>query len=121
MEAPPGFGALREYFRAYMRELGFAPSTLGSEWHRLFEDRTVPENQKVQKEFGRLLDGVKSALSERGYRVQDVSHKGKQAYFARATPLAPLLDADDDIIDRLRVETMDALDTLLGSVADARM
>jgi len=79
-EAPHGFGELREYFRGYMRELGLAPTTITSEWRRLFGDREIPENQQVQKQFGRLLDPVKAALSERGLRVQDRSHKGKQAY-----------------------------------------
>lgn len=79
-EAPRGFGALRDHFRGYMRELGLAPSALTSEWRRLFEDRTDAQNQMVQRDFGRLLDPVKSALRSRGLRVGDVSHKGKQAY-----------------------------------------
>lgn len=77
--APDGFGALREHFRGYMRELGLAPTFLPSEWRRLFEDRTDPANQPVQKDFGRLLDAVKAALKDQGLRVIDVSHMGKQA------------------------------------------
>lgn len=77
--APDGFGALREHFRGYMRELGLAPTFLPSEWRRLFEDRTDPANQEVQKDFGRLLDAVKAALKDQGLRVTDVSHMGKQA------------------------------------------
>jgi hypothetical protein len=79
-EAPKDFGGLREHFKGYMRELGLAPSALNSEWRRLFEERTDPENQIVQKDFGRLLDPVRAHLRGRGFKVQDVSHKGKQAY-----------------------------------------
>lgn len=79
-EAPKDFGGLREHFKGYMRELGLAPSALISEWRRLFEERTDPENQIVQKDFGRLLDPVKAQLRGRDFKVQDVSHKGKQAY-----------------------------------------
>jgi hypothetical protein len=78
--AAAGFGGLREHFKGYMRELGLAPSALTSEWRRLFDDRTDASNQSVQKDFGRLLDPVRSQLRSRGLRVQDVSHKGKQAY-----------------------------------------
>ncbi len=78
--APKGFGGLREHFKGYMRELGLAPSALTSEWRRLFEERTDSGNQIVQKDFGRLLDPVKAQLRSRGFKVQDVSHKGKQAY-----------------------------------------
>jgi hypothetical protein len=78
--APAGFGGLREHFKGYMRELGLAPSALTSEWRRLFEERTEAENQVVQKDFGRLLDPVRAQLRSHGLRVQDVSHKGKQAY-----------------------------------------
>lgn len=78
--APAGFGALRDYFKGYMRELGLAPSALTSEWRRLFEERTASENQTIQRDFGRLLDPVKANLRRRGLKVQDVSHKGKQAY-----------------------------------------
>lgn len=78
--APAGFGELREHFKGYMRELGLAPSALTSEWRRLFEERTEAENQIVQKDFGRLLDPVTAQLRSRGLKVQDVSHKGKQAY-----------------------------------------
>jgi hypothetical protein len=79
-QAPEGFGALRDHFRGYMRELGLAPINITSEWRGLFEDRTDEENQRLQKDFGRLLDPVKSALRDRGLRVGDVAHKGKQAY-----------------------------------------
>ena len=79
-EAPKDFGGLREHFKGYMRELGLAPSALNSEWRRLFEERTDPENQIVQKDFGRLLDPVRAHLRGRGFKVQDVSDKGKQAY-----------------------------------------
>jgi hypothetical protein len=67
-------------FRGYIRELGLAPTALTSEWRRLFEDKTDEVSQPVQKDFGRLLDPVKSALRDRGLRVDDVSQKGKQAY-----------------------------------------
>ena len=78
--AAAGFGGLREHFKGYMRELGLAPSALTSDWRRLFDNRTDKANQGVQKDFGRLLDPVRSQLRSRGLRVQDVSHKGKQAY-----------------------------------------
>lgn len=81
-EGSRGQEALREAFRTYMRELGLAPSDLARKWRRLFLDRTEKENRRVQKEFGRLLNGVKAHLrSTWGLDdVQDVSHKGKQAY-----------------------------------------
>lgn len=80
-EAPAGHGALREAFRSYMRELGFAPTNLSEKWRRLFDDRTEKENRRVQKEFGRLLNAAKSLLRRAyGFRVTDVSHKGKMAY-----------------------------------------
>lgn len=78
-DAPKGFGELREHFRGYMRELGLAPITIQSEWRRLFDDREDPENQKVQKQFGNLLDPVGYALRERGMKVVGRSHKGKRA------------------------------------------
>ena len=62
-----------------MRELGLAPTNLPSEWRRLFEDRTDEENKRAQKDFGRLLDPVKSALRDRGLRVSDAAYKGKYA------------------------------------------
>lgn len=80
-DPPEAHETLRETFRSYMRELGLAPSGLGDQWRRLFEDRTVEENQRVQKEFGRWLNGVATHLREEWeLEVQDVSHKGKQAW-----------------------------------------
>ena len=78
-QAPDGFGALRDHFRGYMRELDLGPTNLPSEWRRLFEDRINEENRRVQKDFGRLLDPVKSALRDRGLRVSDAAYKGKYA------------------------------------------
>lgn len=85
-DPPSSQRALREAFRSYMRELGFAPSNLTSKWRRLFRDRTEEENRRVQEEFGRLLNGVKAYLRE-GYdlEVQDVSYKGKQGYAPAGT------------------------------------
>jgi hypothetical protein len=80
MPAPPaGFGALRTCFLGYMRDLGLAPLT-NPEWRALFAERTVPENQRVQKEFGRRLDPVKHGLRDRGLRLSDVSHKGRAGF-----------------------------------------
>lgn len=79
-EAPEGFGGLRDHFRGYMRELELAPINITSEWRRLFQDRILPENQKVQNDFGRLLNGVKTELSRRGLHVEDCNHFAKQAW-----------------------------------------
>lgn len=80
-DPPPSHEALREAFRSYMRELGFAPSDLTSKWRRLFRNRLENENRRVQEEFGRFLNGVKAYLREGyGLKVQDVSYKGKQGY-----------------------------------------
>lgn len=86
-EAPAGFGQLREYFRSYMRELGLAPSSLKSEWRRLFLDRTDETNQRVQKDFGRMLQGVSLALRHRGFlSVTGVSHQGMMARGTAGSP-----------------------------------
>jgi hypothetical protein len=63
-----------------MRELDLAPIYITSEWRRLFQDRTLPENQKVQKDFGRLLNGVKTELRRRGHHVEDSNHFAKHAW-----------------------------------------
>jgi hypothetical protein len=104
--APKGFGGLREHFKGYMRELGLAPSALTSEWRRLFEERTDAENQIVQKDFGRLLDPVKAQLRSRGFRVQDVSHKGKQAYSPSGSLWRHLYVKPD----RVRADLLEAVD-----------
>lgn len=77
--APAGFGGLRSHFLGYMRELGLSPLT-NPEWGALFAERTIPENQRVQRQFGRLLDPIKHALRERGLRMSDVAHKGRQLH-----------------------------------------
>ena len=104
--APEGFGGLREHFKGYMRELGLAPSALTSEWPRLFEERTEAENRAVQKDFGRLLDPVKAQLRSRGLRVQDVSHKGKQAYAPDGSLWRHLYVKPD----RVRADFLEAVD-----------
>lgn len=104
--APAGFGALREHFKGYMRELGLAPSALTSEWRRLFEERTEAENQAVQKDFGRLLDPVRAQLRSRGLKVQDVSHKGKQAYSPDGSLWRHLYVRPD----RVRADFLEAVD-----------
>lgn len=86
-DPPPTNGALREAFRSYMRELCLAPSDLSRKWRRLFEDQTKEENRRIQREFGRRLDGLKRVLRNTyGLRVQNVSHKGKQAYAPEDAP-----------------------------------
>lgn len=85
-DPPTGHGQLRELFRSYMRELGLAPSNLPKHWKKLFEDRTEPENRRIQKEFGRLLNGVKLNLRQKfGLSVSDVSHKGMMAFAPNRT------------------------------------
>ena len=39
----------------------------------------INENQKVRKEFGRKLAGIRSWLNKRNYKVTSVSHSGLQA------------------------------------------
>ncbi len=104
--APAGFGGLREHFKGYMRELGLAPSALTSEWRRLFEERTETENQVVQRDFGRLLDPVKAQLRSRGLKVQDVAHKGKQAYAPNGSLWRHLYVKPD----RVRADFLEAFD-----------
>lgn len=74
-----GMDVARSFFRNYLELIGFAPSTLNQNWARLYEDRTVDENQKVQKEFGRKLAAIRKWLKERKFRVTAVSHSGLQA------------------------------------------
>ena len=105
-DAPAGFGGLRDHFKGYMRELGLAPSSLTSDWRRLFEERTDPENQRTQKEFGRRLDSVKASLRSRGFRVQDMSHYAKQAYSLPGASWRHLYVRPD----RVRADYLDALD-----------
>jgi hypothetical protein len=104
--APKGFGGLREHFKGYKRELGLAPSALTSEWRRLFEEGTDARNQIVQKDFGRLLDPVRAQLRARGFKVQDVSHKGKQAYSSAGSLWRHLYVKPD----RVRADLLEAVD-----------
>jgi hypothetical protein len=104
-DAPEGFGALRAHFQGYMRELGLGPPP-PAEWRGLFDDRTDEANQRVQRDFGRLLDAVKFALRDRGLRVQDVSHKGKQAYAPSGAAWRHLYVKPD----RVRADYMEAAD-----------
>lgn len=105
--APAGFGALREHFKGYMRELGFAPSALTSEWQRLFQKGNGAENQAIQKDFGRLLDPVMAQLRSRGLKVQDVAHKGKQAY----SPVGSLWRHLYVRPDRVRADFLETIDS----------
>ena len=70
---------MRSFFLDYMGAIGFAPSSLDQNWSKLFEDRTIDENQKVQKEFGRRLSLLRTWLKERDFKVTSVSHSGIQA------------------------------------------
>jgi len=72
-----------------MGAIGFAPSSLDQNWSKLFEDRTIDENQKVQKELGRKLSLLRSWLKDRKYRVTAVSHSSIQA-IPKAGPLIEL-------------------------------
>lgn len=74
-----GLDPLREHFRNYLSWLGFAPSSLSTKWQLLFEDRTVPKNREVQREFGRRLGGVRHFLADRDFKVGQTSHKGLSA------------------------------------------
>ena len=58
-----------------MELLGLGLVRVAGEWQRLFEDRTVEANQRVQKAFGNNLAGVATYLRLRGYRVTAASHK----------------------------------------------
>lgn len=78
-ETPEAFGALRRHFLDYMRNIGLAPSNLPEKWKLLFEHRGEEENQKVQRDFGKLLDSVVPDLRDRGLVSGGVSHSGKSA------------------------------------------
>lgn len=74
-----GTSALRTSWREYMAYLGFAPTNLKGEWQRLFEDGVDPANGKVQVEFGHRLAEARKYLTDRGFKVTSVSHRGLQA------------------------------------------
>ena len=74
-----GIDNARWLFRNYMEMIGFAPSSLKANWFRLYEETTIDENQKVQKEFGRKLSPIRTWLTNRNFRVTAVSHSGLQA------------------------------------------
>lgn len=74
-----GIDMIRSFFLDYLGAIGFAPSSLDQNWSKLFEDKTIDENQKVQKEFGRKLSLLRSWLKEQNYKVSSISHKGLQA------------------------------------------
>jgi hypothetical protein len=107
--SPEGFGALRNHFLAYMRELGLAP--ISPELRPLFDTRTDPAIQAMQKEFGRWLDPVKAEFRKRGFRVEDVSHSGKQAYAQSGEPWRHLYVRPDIVrADYLRKNDYAAFD-----------
>jgi hypothetical protein len=70
---------MRSLFLDYMGAIGFAPSSLDKNWSKLYEDRTIDENQKVQKEFGRKLTLLRTWLKNRNFKVTSVSYSGIQA------------------------------------------
>lgn len=74
-----GIDAARWSFRNYIEMIGFAPSSLNKNWYQLYEDRTIDENQRIQKEFGRKLAPIRSWMTDQGFKVTAVSHKGLQA------------------------------------------
>ena len=80
---------MRSFFLDYMGAIGFAPSSLDRNWSKLFEDRTIDENQKVQKEFGRRLILLRTWLKDRNFKVTSVSHSGIQA-IPKSGPLLSL-------------------------------
>ena len=73
-----GNDMIRIFFLDYMGAIGFAPSSLDQNWSKLFEDRTIDENQKVQKEFGRKLSLLRFWLKNQKYKVTSVSHSSIQ-------------------------------------------
>jgi len=81
-----GVDLLRSLFLDYMELLGLSPSSLNENWSKLFEDRTIEENQKVQKEFGHKLSLTRAWLRKRNFKVTAVSHQGLQAV-PKAGPL----------------------------------
>lgn len=84
-----GIDMIRSFFLDYMGIIGFAPSSLNQNWSKLFEDRTIDENQKVQKEFGRKLSLLGSWLKDQDFKVTAVSHSGIQA-IPKSGPLLKL-------------------------------
>lgn len=82
-----GSEVFRSLFSDYMELIGFAPSSLGKHWPKLYEDRTIEENQRVQKEFGRKLSALRSWLKTQDFNVTAVAHKGIQA-IPESGPLA---------------------------------
>jgi hypothetical protein len=74
-----GNDMMRSFFLDYMGAIGFAPSSLDQNWSKLFEDRKIDKNKKVQEEFGHKLSFLGSWLKEQNYKVTGVSYSGLQA------------------------------------------
>ncbi len=74
-----GIGNARWFFRHYIELLGFSPSSLKADWFKIFEPRTIEENQKVQREFGRKLSLTRKWLTNHDFNVTAISHSGLQA------------------------------------------
>jgi len=74
-----GTETLRGFFLDYLGAIGFAPTSLDENWSKLFEDRTVDENQRVRKEFGRKLSPLRSWLKNQDFKVTAVAHSSIQA------------------------------------------
>jgi len=75
----PGTEMIRSFFLDYFGAIGFAPSSLDHHWSNLFEDRTIDQNRRVQKEFGRKLSLLRKWLKEQNYKISSVSHSSIQS------------------------------------------
>jgi len=74
---PEEFQKFRIYFLNYMRSLAMAPTDLPETWRKLFKDRTVEENRRVKKDFGKCLEPAMEYFRDRGHVINTASHKTK--------------------------------------------
>ena len=79
---PGGLGipGLRYAFREYMELIRLGMILIPGNWQKLFEDRTLDENQRVQKEFGRRLARVSTYLGDLRFKMETAEHKAIVGY-----------------------------------------